>query len=101
MKNIILFLLVLASGKVFAGAVGGGGTSGLQRKSIAEIMAVYSGANNLSRSTFGNDNQFNIDFQNRVIVFDPNLTKLNKPEVLSFDEVAKFADPAVSKAQEQ
>lgn len=101
MKNIILTVLVLASGNLFAGAVGGGGSSGLQLKNATEIMAVYSGANNLSRSTLGNENQFNIDFQNRVVVIDPNSTTLKEPEVLSFEEVAKFADPAVAESPQK
>ncbi len=99
MKNVILSVLVLTSGNLFAGAVGGGGSSGLQVKSEAEIMAVYAGANNLSRSAFGNENQFNIDFQNRVVVFDPNKIALKKSEVWSFEDVAKYAGDSSSEKQ--
>ncbi len=101
MKNIILSVLTLASGSLFAGAVGGGGSSGFQVKSAAELMAVYEGANNLSRSAFGTEDQFNIDLQNRVVVFDPNKIALKKSEVWSFEEVVKHAEPAATESQDE
>lgn len=97
MKNILFWALIVFAGDLYAGAVGGGGSSGLMKQ--VELMSVYSGANNLSKATFGIENQFKLDFQNKVVVFDADQKNLDRSETLSFEEVSKFADPAPAENQ--
>ncbi len=116
MKKLLCVLFLLITEAAIAGQVGGSGgglaltdegslldspfTLTQKVPSIREIGTVFTGAKNLSRETFGDEQLFTIDVKNRVVTFDAERTVLDESAVLSFDEVKRFADPSELKANE-
>lgn len=90
MKNFLFWTLMILTQSLYAGAVGGGGSSGILKR--IDLMAVYSGANNLSKAAFGTENQFKLDFQNKIVQFNPDPKRSDQTESMSFEEVVRYAD---------
>ena len=88
----------MISGNLYAGAIGGGGTSGMVLDN-QKIMKVYQGANNISRNELGADHLFTLDMKNETVIFDADHQVLDKSAVLTFEEVAKYALPVLKNPQ--
>lgn len=91
MKKLVFLLFALYSSKLFAGQVGGSGSTGQASLNFtrivnsADLLKLYQSAVNISENKFGRSDLFKLDFQNNTAVF-------GEVEEVPFEEVIKYSE---------
>lgn len=98
MRNIFLLISIVATSNLYAGAVGGGGTSGFTKEQQQMTLRVLEGASLISLETLGANNLFRLDMKNRLVIFDAEREVFEESAAMPFEEVAKFAIPMTDEA---